>query len=105
MQDRAFADPKVEIALTSTVAAVDGAPGHTVSSPHPAHRHRWRTPRCGPDVLARCLPGAAVILEFAHGRMEDLSCAVLKQCVHEDDVASCQAALDDGSDLVKVGVA
>lgn len=37
--------------------------------------------------------------------MEDLSCGVLKQCVHEDDVTACQAPLDDGADLVKVSLA
>ena len=46
-----------------------------------------------------------LILEFAHGRIEDLLCAVLKQCVHEDDVTPCQATLDDGADLIKVGAA
>ena len=37
--------------------------------------------------------------------MKDLVSGVLKQCVHEGDVTTCQATLDDGADLVKVGVA
>jgi len=37
--------------------------------------------------------------------MKDVSCGVVQQCAHEDDVTSCQAPLDDGADLVKVGVA
>jgi hypothetical protein len=43
-------------------------------------------------------------LEFAHGHFEDLSCGVLKQYVHQDDVTACQATLDDGADLVKVSI-
>ena len=40
-----------------------------------------------------------------YGVSEHLWSIVLKFGVHEDNVAPCEAALDDGADLVEVGVA
>ena len=51
------------------------------------------------------LPLVSVTPELMHGLTQDFSSVVRKQGIHEDDVTTCQAPLDHGADLVKVGVA
>ncbi len=45
-----------------------------------------------------------MILEFVYGVSEYVWSVVPKLGVHEDNVTTCQTALDDGADLVEVGV-
>ena len=50
------------------------------------------------------LPLVSVTPEFVHRLTQDFWSIIRKQGMHEDDVTTCQAALDHGADLVKVGV-
>ena len=49
-------------------------------------------------------PLVSVTPELVHGLTQNLWTVDRKQGMHEDDVTTCQAALDHRADLVKVGV-